>query len=749
MLITLSVFFCVRVSAQQVYSSQKDSVSSKSKSVLTDTLYSLLKNNAVTSVKSLNPLQFKSKFDSIKIKKDTAILSSYRINNILQIPLFDKKIRLTGGYNNYTFIYRGYIDTPISQSAVRQHYANGYFGVSFFGLPLSVSYLINRSNATLFRDINDVRVEFNAAAFTETVSKQYSGLIKNYISRFEDSLQRLTHLTKPVIYKYTALRDYLNSPMTAQLIQEYKQVLSLPELSYKVENTDSLNKITNDSLTKAARQFFTYYDAVKAESEQLKRVHDSIMQIYTTLISKIAVVKKCITGATDKGQLANTVKEILQEAGEETGVLRKYEKLLNIRQFAIGRNRLDYSELTGKNINIKGVNFEYNSSHIYLAFAAGGIDYRYRDFGLVSFNPLHQFMFMARVGKGRPENSHFYLTAYKGRKQLTRSANFTSTDGLATITGISTEVKYVIQEHTSIIAEAAQSIAPDYRTNPITKGKLQFDDKNSQAFAISLKSYHPKTNTSVEAMYKYTGANFQSFSSFVTTNSFTAWQAKLDQNFFKRKLRITASLRQNIFSNPYIQQLYDGRVVFKSIQLTYKSRRMPVITAGYMPVSQLIKLDNRLFETQFNSLTTSISHQYRLNSARLASSFMMYRFYNTAADTGFAYYNALNIFFNQLFTFSRFSLNAGVNHMVNRDYELSVLSGGIELPLPAQSNISFGFKVNNFNRVISKTSTYGTLQLSIKKLGILTATYETGYLPGINRQFIKNDQMIFSFTQIF
>ena len=411
---------------------------------------------------------------------------------------------------------------------------------------------------------------------------------------------------------------------------------------------------------------------------------------------------------------------------------------------------MDYSELTGKNINLKGVNFEYSSSRMYAAFAAGGIDYRYRDFGLPLPNAAKQFMYMARLGKGRPEQSHFYVTLYKGQKQLTPSFSFSpDPPAVASITGVSAEIKYVIKENTSIVAEAAESAAPDYRSQPVKEAKFRFTDSRTQAFSVSVRSYLPKTNTKIDAFYKYTGANFQSFSSFATNNTLTAWQVKLDQSFLKRKLRVSGYLRQNVFTNPYIPQRYDSKTVLKSLYLTYKERRRPVISAGYMPVTQLIKLDNQVFETQFNSLSLSAFHQYKINTITAASTLMANRFYNSATDSGFAYYNALNVFFNQLFSFSKFSLTASVNHMKSRDYELSVLNGGIAVPFGRQNQVSFGFKVNNFNKELSKTGSYGSVQLNLKKFGMLTATYDMGYVPASNRQFIQNEFMIISVTQNF
>lgn len=663
---------------------------------------------------------------------------------------FDKKIRIAGGYNNYTYSFHGYIDTPIAQSSVRQHFANGYAGVKFFGIPLAVFYIVNRSNNSLFRNITDVRVEFDAPAFAQSISGRLRGIADTYINSLKDSLHQLITLNKPAVADYLRLKDKLNSLMLGQQYIEYKEILQLTNFGYSPGKADSINNKISDSLQKAARKFFIYYDSVKVMTERARKIYDSVERVYKRVTNKIAQIKNLQKINSDPAAVLKMAAKILEETKPGFKLPSIYTRLLDIRQFAVGRSRLDYSELTGKNINLKGVNFEYSSNRVYAAFAAGGIDYRYRDFGLPLYNAAKQFMYMVRLGKGRPEHNHFYVTLYKGQRQLTPSYSFSNNPpAVASVTGVSAEIKYVIKNNTTIVAEAAESAAPDFRTQPVTKAKFRFTDSRSQALFVSIRSYFPKTNSKIDAFYKYTGANFQSFGSYVTNNTLTAWQFKLDQSFLKRRIRVTGYLRQNVFSNPYIPQRYDSKTIFKSVSLTYKERRRPVISAGFMPVSQLIKLDNQIFETQFNSLSASAFHQYKINSITAASTLMVNRFYNNTNDTGFAYYNAVNIFFNQLFTFSRFSLTAAVNHMTNRDYELSVLNGGIAIPFGRQNQVSFGFKVNNFNKELSKTGSYGCLQLNMKKFGMLTATYDIGYVPGSNRQFIRNEFMIISLTQTF
>src|SRR5204862_302099 len=105
-----------------------------------------------------------------------------------------------------------------------------------------------------------------------------------------------------------------------------------------------------------------------------------------------------------------------------------------------------------------------------------------------------------------------------------------------------------------------------YRNNP-PQGSTKFNlsDRTNLAYAFKVSTWWPHTNSRLEGFYKYTGANFQSFSSFQTNAAMESWYVKAEQNFFTRKLRIVGSLRKNEFSNPFIVQQYTSNTVFKSL----------------------------------------------------------------------------------------------------------------------------------------------------------------------------------------
>jgi len=65
--------------------------------------------------------------------------------------------------------------------------------------------------------------------------------------------------------------------------------------------------------------------------------------------------------------------------------------------------------------------------------------------------------------------------------------------------------------------------------------------------------------------------------------------------FFKKKLDVTASVRKNDFTNPYIDQVFYTNTVFQSIQASLRIKKLPVLSLGYYPSSQLIKLGDEQY----------------------------------------------------------------------------------------------------------------------------------------------------------
>jgi hypothetical protein len=299
------------------------------------------------------------------------------------------------------------------------------------------------------------------------------------------------------------------------------------------------------------------------------------------------------------------------------------------------------------------------------------------------------------------------------------------------MTGLSTEAKWQLDANTFLVAEGAQSFSPLMPGNEsATKSSWDLSDKTNKAVSLKFSSWIPSSSSRIEAQYKYTGPNFQSFNSFQTMSQLKTWYIKAEQHFFRRQLKLTASLRTNDFSNPYVVQHYKSNTVFKSLALQFHRRGLPVVTAGYMPMSQLTIVGNQLEESRFQTVNAAISHFYRLGQRQASTNVMYTKFFNSSADTGFIYYNSANLYLGQSIFFRDFTATVALSHSNSTGYQYDVLEGNVEVPVEKFASIGFGAKLHHLNQSLTGVGGFarGNFVLSARDKFYFQA--EKGYLPG-------------------
>lgn len=725
---------------------QKDSAAIKAKDSTTHK-YSLF-NRVIQSALPNNPF---SRIFPGKVPGDS---SKPDVRKYLPLPQLSFKdtakskaplLSIGQGYISYNFNFRNRIDTPFAEKNISQHTINSSMRVAIKGFPVLVNTLIRQSNSGLFRDIADVQVAFDGAAYKNTLKEALQKQLLQQTTFLKDSF--LIKSYQAILNDWTRKFQALNNPVHLQKLQEYKEILNVPDITLDKNLSDSANLVLSDRLKKEASSFIELYEQQQQQQKTLTAAKDSIAYLYQKMISRINefenLVKNGLNGFIDTRQLTELIKKYgLKNAPG----LMKYAKWMGLRKLSLGRSPVNYSELTSKNISLTGINVEY-SSWYYAAASAGTVDYRFRDFMVGRFNRTPQYMYLFRLGIGQPESNHVFFTYYGGQKQLFASS--VSGNGLRSIrlSGMAAEIKMKLARSTYVVGEAAASVSPDFSKNPAEVKKFTIQDKTNKAYSLQFYSYLPKTSSKIEALYKYTGAGFQSFSNFQSNAQQTSWSIKADQSFFKRKLRITAGVRANDFTNPYIAQRYEANTLFKTAQVSFRARKLPTITIGYQPYSQLTYVDSVLTENRFQSLQANLTHAYKIGLRTGSSSFVYNRFYNEAADSSFAYYNAENIFWNQTINFSDFDATLSVSRSRSTGFELNVLDAFLNFKAGKLGTAGLGVRVNNFNKQKTGTGIYGSVQLNLGSLGMLSVMYDDGYLPSANRQFIKNSIMNINFTK--
>lgn len=723
----------------------KDSIKSKSHSVLNNV--KLTGQEQKTRITS----NVKNRIASPVSQLKTPSIDSFKfdVNNPFD-KLFTTRpaFHVNGGMVCYNFNYRSLIDTPYAEKNIIHHNITGRLNVTAAGIfPLQINYWIRQTNSSFFKNIYDVQVAFRGNEFQQRIRSEMQGRLLALAPNIKDSLLERSYRVKQA--QLSDLGKLLKTSFYPQKLIEANEILKVPKFTWNASLPDSINLKKEDSLKKAAAFFLDQYANSKKEYEHLSKQVDSLKTRYDNNLKKVNAYKQMINGNWSDMQTARDWKSRLQEYGfENTPIPAKYRWLLGVKNFSLGRSPVNYSELTAKNISVNGINVEYNSWY-YFAATAGTVNYRFRDFVVNGVSKKPQFLYLVRAGLGRLEKNYFILTGFSGQKQLF-TAN-ASNNGTIRVSGLSAETRWAINRISYLTAEIGKSSAPDFRNSPPgeNSNKFSLKDKNNQAVALHLYTGIPVFGSRVEAFYKKTGANYQSFSSYTANAAMESWYVKADQDLFKRKLRLAGSLRKNEFSNPFIVQDYKSNTVFKSLTASLRVPKLPVITVGYQPLSQLTKIDDQVIENRFQTFNATVYHFYKVKELKLATTLMLNKFYNNNSDSGFIYYNATNSYLTQSFFFNSFTANVGASYTRNPNYTLQILDAGIQPNIPKFGTVGAGIKINNYNHSIIKVGGYVNANIRIYKQDMLSLSYEHGYLPGNARGLVRNEMGTVQFIKTF
>ncbi len=707
------------------------------------------------------------------------------------------------GNFQYDFLYRTLVDTPFYQRDFSQHSIRTNFNLIFRNtLPVQVTLLHRNSNSPYFRDITDVTVRFRQQDYfkqlKEGLMQQSIGLIN---VTYQGNIHSIDRKYQSLLTEIKALEQWLASPARLQeMVAEKERMLKQgpvnginqlplanPALPIELPADEIIKKAISDKINhRITAAGDSILNLVKAWTEEKnKRKTDSVLNTQTashienkkqelalakkkladlekqskglkkTVADSLQVVKQEISRLGD----ATAVKQYIRKKGLPSGKLpRGWQFISSIESIGIGRTWVDYTELTVKNISLNGINIEANPGNIYLAVAAGRINYRFRDFVVAQTNQPKQSLYLLRAGLGKKEGNNFILTWYDGKRNLLNS--FTGTPPVTSIKpervlGMSAETRLQVNDNQFIIAEFAKSSFHNTGTANASSAELfekvkNFKDHSNEAYSIKLNSYWPQSGTKITGYYKKMGEHFQSFNLQPVNSIQEAFQVKLQQHLWKKKLTIDASIRKNDYSNPLITQSINSQTVFKSLQLSLRIPKYPFLTIGFAPSSQLTIVGNqRLVENQYNTLNAVASYAYRVKQLAMVSNATFLKFYNSAPDTGFIYYNASSFTLTQFLYTGHWQLQTGLT--ISRQKDLHVLSVEQSATYQVKEWLSLtaGLTVNRVNKSLTQCGANAGLNMNINKFGNIQVGYEKYYLPGTDRNLLPVELGRVGYTRFF
>lgn len=486
-----------------------------------------------------------------------------------------------------------------------------------------------------------------------------------------------------------------------------------------------------------ADALIAYYDKQRSLLDSLEKkvaFHKRKVDSIQTLLQKDlnAIRQKINAAATGK-----ELEEIAEKNGLQVDEKSGFEKkLAAIKSFSLGRSVLNYTELTAQNITVSGINVEYNPSY-YAAFIAGKIDYRFRDFYGQKSRQRNQYIVMGRFGLGNPDRRAIIFSYFTGRKDN----NYGATDSARSqvnLIGFSVETIFKKDENTFLTAEFARSTKPvigNLQAGKQTNGLLKFNDPSNMGINFKAQTIIPETETRISGFYRKTGESFQSFSLFSYNSDQTAWLARVDQSLLKKKITLTGMLRRNDFTNPFTEKTYKTSTVFKTVQLNVRLKKLPTLSLGYYPGTQLYLVNKETIrESSYYIINGSSSYSYLIKGLQMNSMIVYNKYTSEATDSGFIAYNGINVYASQAMRLSKLQLQGGYAYTEHAQISYSTAELTADYSLKKWLEVGAGIK---YNKVIGGDVYMGEsiqLRTDFKRWGGLMLQYEKSFLPTLTQQ---------------
>lgn len=745
----LSCYICLQASVQKIYA---QSVETASKIAFFD----------------MRSLEFIKTDSGILIKKklvNSCKLISYEYSYlpsfINALPIVatapqtiavQSKFMTVHGNIEYDFFYRSKTDNPFSQNDLQQHSERVNLDIILKEkMPLKVAFSLRQSNSPFFKNFADINLHFDPYSYRKSLKQQLIDKVSKALSNTKD-IKSIEAVLTDKVKQLAQLKDWAKSPATLQKIIEEREFqnrlqqkvqspstpFEIPDIKFysskKLKNNfPSVPKIYPQKADSSKNSFANYFNSREKEIDSLIKNIDVLSRckdsLKNTAQKNIAAVNQQIYKARDSKELM----QVASKNGIDLSKEDKFSKVLGqVRSFNIGRSMVNYTELTAQDITITGVNIEYTPSY-YLAFAVGKINYQFRDFYNKNVQTNGQYLLLGRIGTGNPDKRALILTVFKGQKNKTENIVNSNEKASIGIIGYSVESIFKKDENTVISFEVAKSTKP-YIGNQQSDKKIgalwTFSDQSNLGINIKAKTFIAETQTRLSGFYRKTGQNFQSFSLFSYNTDQTAWLVRADQDFFKRKLTLTAMLRQNDFTNPFTEKTYKTSTVFKSITLNLRLPKYPVLSIGYFPGTQLFLIDKETVrENAYYLLNGSISYNYFFKKMQLNSMLVYNRYFNKATDVGFVLYKGISYYGLQSFYLKKFQLQAGFAYNSQAGLQYTTTEVSCDYSLMQSLKLGLGSK---YNKVQGGEVCWGQraqLMIEVHGIGRLQFQYEKSYLP--------------------
>jgi hypothetical protein len=643
--------------------------------------------------------------------------------NLFKLPTNNQLLQFSDGIIQAGVQYRSFLDTPFFSKDLVQDFEQVQGNLWINGkLPFSVAYFGRHSNNRNIPNIDNFSISFNTRLFEqlavqqqfEELRQRYAALDrKQFAADFEGSLKKLTsHLD--------LLGTYLNEEaLKAQYIKAKEN------LAFQYELSPSAQK---DALLKASQSFIEVYEGMQERYHKIKTAYEKdIAEQLAAIETKYKRIDKLLVQAPSSPMLLDSARRLIAALGGDTFQQKLAIAKTNIEKLNIGRAYPQQSSLSMSNTAIVGVNVAGSKGKFFSELSAGFLDNSFRNMVSNASRITDQYCVVATLGYGQRNVRELSVNGFLGRRYISNS--FVPRD-LFTIYGVSVQARQTLFKYHQLGVEIAESGGIRYTSEGAKKDdRFQLGKQDNIAVSLNYRAYLPQWGSRITGVLKYIGLNYASFSTVRSGTSMQSYQLKLEQELWRKHIKISAGISRNNFENPLLATGFNSENVFTTMSVSFRKRNWPSISLSYMPISVVTYFDNTLFENQYQTLNVNANHQYAVGIAKAQTNVLYNKVENANYNPQDTFSFTESLLITQAVNGKHTDLEAGFQTSSFGNLRFYEMSGRVGYHIAQDWQIGVGCKIAKLGNSPAQTGWSLRLELPTIFGTSIQAGFENSFFP--------------------
>lgn len=488
---------------------------------------------------------------------------------------------------------------------------------------------------------------------------------------------------------------------------------------------------------KSALEKKKQYEEILGKLNQLKATAEQVQQL-TEKKNYLEGLEKNLSNVnagnySDMSRLNDptVLKENLIERGLFTGMNKLF---FGVRQLQVGTVYPYYSPLILNGIQVQGGAIEINPSIFFLNITGGNTHIGARNVFDIFKSAYQRWMVGGKVGLGKVERSHFFVSyIHSFDKPNTLPADISPAVRPLQNDVVSVELQMTFWKgRIKLLGEAAGAGFNRNRADSALKVENSWYKKipsflkpnlsTSYDYAYSARGDFNFWKGSLITIYtEFIGPGYQSFGVPFLRNDVLRYGGRVEQAFWKNRLKATAKYRYEI-DNLINSKRFTTTTHFYGAGVSFNMRKLPTLKLDYNGNLRFGTFANQLM----HSVAAASGYSYKISKTNMRTSVNYQWIMSNADSTSFSDYTLHNVMVNQSVTLRipvTLLVNVGFNQMKNiieTNRQVQFGAGVMSMPVKNFNTGLFIDLAKNINRDYRLGASLDLSYLFLKHITIST-----------------------------